>query len=199
MHPLPASSPVDLSTGRPQRVIGRGTLFLVVGPSGAGKDTLLRHARPRLEETGNFVFARRAITRPREGAREDHEPVTADEFAERARQGRFMLTWKVYDTDYGIPAGYADDLAAGRHVIANVSRMVVARAVDNFAPARVIQITAPREVLRERLRARADPATAAARLARAVVLPDGIPVTHLLNIGDLDTGAARLMKILNAD
>jgi hypothetical protein len=45
----------------------------------------------------------------------------------------------------------------------------------------------------------ADPATAAARLARAVVLPDGIPVTHLLNAGDLETGAARLVKILNAD
>ena len=84
----------------------------------------------------------------------------------------------------------------GRHVIANVSRTLVGPGVTNFAPSRVIQITAPRKILEARLRARTDPATAAARLARAVVLPEGIPVTHLLNVGDLSTGAARLVQLL---
>jgi len=199
MDSLPVSDP-DGQPAPPHRAMSRrGTLFLVVGPSGAGKDTLLRHARPALEETGNFVFAQRAITRPVADAREDHEPVTADAFAERAGRGEFMLTWKVYGTEYGIPARYSDLLAAGRHIVASVSRTVVARAIDNFAPARVIQITAPREVLRKRLQGRPDPASAAARLARAVVLPDGVPVTHLLNVGDPEAAAARLVKILNSD
>jgi phosphonate metabolism protein PhnN/1,5-bisphosphokinase (PRPP-forming) len=176
----------------------RGTLFLVVGPSGAGKDSLLRGARAALAENESFLFARRVITRPAAGEREDYESLSADEFLKRAQRGGFMLSWRVYDTDYGIPAAYNNELGTGRHVVANVSREVVAAAVSYFAPARVIQVTAPREVLQQRLAARADPATAAARLARAVVLPHGVPVTHLLNIGDLDIGTRRLVRLLTA-
>jgi phosphonate metabolism protein PhnN/1,5-bisphosphokinase (PRPP-forming) len=182
--------------GSPEQAAARGTLFLVVGPSGAGKDSLLRGARAALADDARFVFARRAITRPAAAEREDHEPVTGEEFLRRAEDGGFMLSWRVYDTSYGIPAAYGEALSAGRHVVANVSRQVVATAVSDLAPARVIQVTAPREVLQQRLAARADPATAAARLARAVVLPEGIPVTHLLNVGDIEAGTRRLVRLL---
>jgi phosphonate metabolism protein PhnN/1,5-bisphosphokinase (PRPP-forming) len=174
----------------------RGTLFLMVGPSGAGKDSLIKAAAKTLAGNSSYVIAKRAITRPADSDREDHEPVSVDEFRGRVARDEFMLSWNVYDTHYGIPLSYEDDLNAGRHVIANVSRTVVRPGVTNFAPSRVIQLTAPRAVLEARLRARADPAMAAARLARAVVLPEGIPVTHLLNVGDLGTGAARLVQIL---
>lgn len=178
--------------------MSRGTLFLMVGPSGAGKDSLIRAAAEALADDPAYVFARRVITRPADSEREDHEPVSAEEFRRRAENDEFMLSWSVYDTRYGIPASYEGDLAAGRHVIANVSRTVVGPGMADHAPARVIQVTAPREVLQARLQVRADPATAAARLARAVVLPEGVPVTHLLNVGDLATGAARLVKLLTA-
>jgi len=168
----------------------------MVGPSGAGKDSLIRAAAETLAGNPSYVIARRAITRPADSGREDHEPVSVAEFRARVERDEFMLSWNVYDTFYGIPGSYENDLAAGRHIIANVSRTVVGPGVTNFAPARVIQVTAPRAVLEARLRARADPATAAARLARAVVLPEGIPVTHLLNVGDLGTGAARLVRLL---
>ena len=179
--------------------MSRGTLFLMVGPSGAGKDSLIRAAVETFADNSAYVVARRVITRPLDLNREDHEPVSVPDFLARAERGDFMLSWNVYDTYYGIPASYEDDLAAGKHVIANVSRTVVGPGVTNFPPARVIQVTAPRAVLQARLQARSDPATAAARLARAVVLPEGIPVTHLLNAGDLKTGADRLVRLLTAE
>jgi phosphonate metabolism protein PhnN/1,5-bisphosphokinase (PRPP-forming) len=184
---------------RVRPVAPRGTLFLVVGPSGAGKDSLLRAAQGDLADNPNYLFARRTITRPLDSDREDHEPVSSEEFLKRAERGQFMLSWRVYDTDYGISVAYEDELAAGRNVIANVSRTVVAAGFGYFSPTCVIQVTAPREVLVSRLQKRADPATAAARLARAVVLPAGVPVTHLLNAGDIATGTARLVRLLTKD
>lgn len=60
----------------------RGRLVLVVGPSGAGKDTLIDYARSRLEADPDFHFARRVITRP-PSVGEDHESVDVEEFRSR--------------------------------------------------------------------------------------------------------------------
>ena len=66
----------------------RGTLYLIVGPSGAGKDSLMRAAGKILADDQGFVFARRVITRPLDPDRESHEPVDADEFERRRRNWR---------------------------------------------------------------------------------------------------------------
>ena len=61
--------------------IGPGRLVLVVGPSGAGKDTLLRFAKAACVESGNIVFPRRIITREA-SASEDNEEVSDGTFQE---------------------------------------------------------------------------------------------------------------------
>ena len=50
----------------PQKIPpGRGTLALVVGPSGAGKDALIDGARHHFAGDPRYSFPRRLITRPR--------------------------------------------------------------------------------------------------------------------------------------
>lgn len=140
-----------------------GGFVLVVGPSGAGKDTVLNFARARLAERPEFVFARRVITRAADAA-EDHESVTEAEFQRR----RFALSWAAHGLRYGIPLEMEAALAAGRTVLANVSRGVIEEARRRYA-CRVIEITAPPELLVSRLaaRKREDANDIAARLGRA--------------------------------
>jgi ribose 1,5-bisphosphokinase len=156
-----------------------GWLVLVVGPSGAGKDTVLRYARARLGKERGIVFARRAITRPAEES-EEHEPLTLSAFLDR----RFALNWAAHGLHYGIPASIEPALVAGGIVVANVSRAILAEAAQKFR-CLVVEITAPPDVLAARLAARGRESAGdiALRLARpqpefcadAVIVNDATP------------------------
>jgi phosphonate metabolism protein PhnN/1,5-bisphosphokinase (PRPP-forming) len=169
-------------------------LLLVVGPSGAGKDTLLDAARAALADDARFRFVRRVITRPADAGGEAHEAVSDAEFAARD----FALQWQAHGLRYGIPADVAEDIARGRVVVANVSRGVIAEAASRF-PVRVVEITAPPELLATRLlaRGRESAEDIAARLARAVPLPPGVIVEAVQNDATPEIGAARLLAVLN--
>src|ERR1700758_459495 len=96
-------------------------LLLVVGPSGAGKDTLLDAARRALADDPKFRFVRRVVTRAAKAGDEPHETVTEAEFAAR----EFALQWQAHGLRYGIPAdAIVDDVVT----VANVSRTVIAEA-----------------------------------------------------------------------
>ncbi len=162
-------------------------LVLVVGPSGAGKDTLLEGARKALPDAR---FVRRVITRPAEAGGEDHEAVNEAAFLQRT----FALQWGAHGLRYGIPADIADDLARGGVVVANVSRGAIAEAASRFS-VHVIEVTAPPDVLAVRLsaRGRETEADVAARLSRSVPLPEGVAVTRVTNDGKQEDGVARFV------
>ena len=81
---------------------GAGTLFLVVGPSGAGKDSLIDGLRARLDPS-RFVFARRTITRPSGAPGEDHLACSETEFERARSRGDFLITWQAHGLHYGLP------------------------------------------------------------------------------------------------
>ncbi|WP_028465197.1 phosphonate metabolism protein/1,5-bisphosphokinase (PRPP-forming) PhnN [Nisaea denitrificans] len=131
-----------------------GTLWLVVGPSGAGKDSLLDGAKAALSESSAHYFVRRDITRPADAGGEDHNPVTVEEFEAKQEEGGYCLSWDAHNLRYGIPKSIEEELAAGRHVIVNVSRALIGTAREMYPDVRVVNITVPRAELESRLRGR---------------------------------------------
>lgn len=177
-----------------------GIFFPVVGPSGAGKDTLLDAVRQGLAADPRFVFARRTITRPADAGGEAHRAVSEAAFEAEDAAGRFALRWHAHGLAYGIPVEIEDALAAGRHVIANLSRAAVAEAAARYASLCVLHITAPADVLRARLaaRQREDRAVQAARAARTAAIPTNVTVVEIVNDGTVEAGARQLLDALQA-
>jgi phosphonate metabolism protein PhnN/1,5-bisphosphokinase (PRPP-forming) len=145
-----------------------GKLVLVVGPSGAGKDSLLRDAAHHLAYDTRFVFPRRTITRLPDDAAEVHDSMTVEEFCAARERWDFALCWEAHGLYYGIPASILEDLAGGRIVTVNVSRAIIAEAAMRFPNLAVLYVTAPVTVIAERLakRGREKPADIAQRIAR---------------------------------
>lgn len=183
-----------MSVGR----TGGGGFVLVVGPSGAGKDTLLRLARARLAGDGRFVFARRLVTRPA-GADEDNDEIGWPDFEAGEAAGAFALSWRAHGLGYAVPGAALDAARAGRLVVCNASRRAVAEARARLPGVSVVEVTAPPEVLAARLaaRGRETEAEARARLAREVPPWAGADAV-VANDGPPERGAAALVAHLLA-
>lgn len=156
-------------------------------------------ARRALAGDPRFVFARRIITRPEDAGGEAHEEATETGFAAREAAGGFYVTWSAHGLRYGLPAAIEADLAAGRSVIANVSRGIPALVADR-ARAVVVEITAPAEILALRLaaRGREDAADIASRLSReGARYPEGVAVRAIINDATPEIGIARLVAAFN--
>jgi len=181
---------------RPER---RGTLIVVVGPSGAGKDTLIEGARNALSGDPRFVFPRRVITRAAEAGGEEHEAASPSQFAAAEASGAFALAWDAHGLRYGIPGSIDAELARGRHVVVNVSRSIVAEARKRYRPLAIVEVTAPVEVLAERLAARGRESAAdiAGRLARSgAVAVSGPDVRRIETTGTIDESLRRFLAVL---
>ncbi len=180
-------------------MIATGTLALVVGPSGVGKDTLISIARDALAGDHRFMFCRRIITRVADATSEDHDSLDRAAFVEAERAGRFFLSWHVHELGYALPMSVSEALRAERIVIANVSRAVLDVAEARARHVVVYSVTAPPEVLGDRLtkRGRESVKAAAARLKRSVGIATAhAPVIKIANAGAIDDAADVLIKHL---
>ncbi len=179
-----------------------GRLFFVVGPSGAGKDTLIDEAGRVLGACPRYMICKRIITRPPEPVGEQNVAVTSERFARLKHAGAFALSWSAHGLDYGIASSVLADLAAGRHVIVNGSRGVIPVALGLTPDVSVILVTAPRSVLAVRLAARGRESAEAieARLARDPGAGlEGVPdeaLSVVQNDGSVADGTARFLAAL---
>ena len=168
-------------------------IFAIVGPSGAGKDTLIRGA---LAARPDLRLVRRVITRPAEAGGEDFEGVSVEEFLIRRDRGEFALHWDAHGLSYGIPRAEVEGPGL---ILFNGSRAALPAATSVFPDLRVILVTAPDSVLAARLarRGRETAADIEARVKRAAfTLPDGIMADIIVNEGAPEDGIARLLAAL---
>lgn len=180
--------------------IGPGRLVLIVGPSGAGKDTLLAEVRRRLADRADIHFATRVVTRPAD-ATEACIAATPEAFASLRAARELALTWEAHGIAYGIPADIDVVLRSGGTVVASVSRTVVAEARRRYARTCVALIDASPQVRRARLLARGRETVdgVAARLARDIADADVQPDVRLVNDGTVQAGADRLSRIVQGN
>jgi len=178
-----------------------GTLFAIVGPSGAGKDTLMDHSRQLLAGDKNWHFARRHITRNFSAGGERHIETDVEEFQALVAQNAFVLHWQAHELRYGIARGYQDLVRNGINVVVNLSRSVLDEAVVHFASVHVIHVTAARHILSSRLqkRARETVADIEARIDRATMeLSTIAPITQVINDRSMAEGVDDFMAALKA-
>jgi ribose 1,5-bisphosphokinase len=178
--------------------IGPGALVVVVGPSGAGKDTLIALARALCADDPRIVFPRRIVTRPTSVA-EDHDSVTPSRFDAGVGQGAYAFWWEAHGLKYALSAAIDTELRSGKTVVCNVSRAVVSQLRQRYDNVTVVLVTAPKEVLLARLaaRGRESEGDVAERLDRAAsAIDDLAPDIVIENIGDPHDGASRLAAVL---
>jgi ribose 1,5-bisphosphokinase len=177
--------------------IGPGRLILVVGPSGAGKDTLIRGAREACADDRSVVFPRRTVTRD-STLWEDHDTISAEDFRRAVAAGGFALWWEAHGHSYGIPASVDEDIRAFRTVVCNVSRTIIGFARNRYTSVVVVQVTAPPHVLAARLANRQRPSDGnhEARIGRFSSGQDIEADVVIRNVSRPEAGVRRMLNVI---
>ncbi|MEE4118108.1 MAG: phosphonate metabolism protein/1,5-bisphosphokinase (PRPP-forming) PhnN [Paracoccaceae bacterium] len=173
-----------------------GRLIAVVGPSGAGKDSVAAEMvarRPALH------WVRRVVTRPAEPGGEPFVPATEAEFARAEAAGTFALAWRAHGLAYGVPRSELTCLEAGRDALVNLSRGALPEAQARFPSLVALHVTAPPALRAQRLAARGRESLQeiAGRLAREAPLPDGVRVVQIDNSTTLAAAAEAALSALD--
>ena len=132
----------------------QGTLVVVVGPSGAGKDSVIGYARERLADRSDILFVRRVVTRQAAADVEDHDSLSEAAFEEARVGGCFAVSWQANGLSYALPRSTMDHVGHGGTAIANGSRGAIEDIRAAFSNVIVVGLTARPEIIAARLSAR---------------------------------------------
>ncbi len=135
-------------------MIEKGKLWIIVGPSGSGKDSLISGAKLLFVGDPQFVFPQREITRSSDAGGEKHIEITKTQFDAKRKLGKYALSWSANGFDYGVNKSIDGALIQGKNVVLNGSRGVLAQIQAAYPNSQVIYIQVPTEILRLRLKKR---------------------------------------------
>lgn len=165
------------------------TLIYLMGPSGAGKDSLLE--RLRAETRTAPLVAHRYITRPANAGCENHIALSEQEFLRRRAKGLFALDWQAHQQHYALGIEVDLWLLQGIDVVVNGSRAYLPQALQRYGPRLLpVCLQVSPELLRQRLqqRGRETALQIEQRLARAADYQQTLPAGCRLLDNDGDLG-----------
>ena len=110
---------------------------------------------------------------------------------------RSLFRGGAHDLSYGISSSYANAVDAGDIVVCNVSRTIVRDALTRHPNVKVVLITAPAEILAQRIAARGREAAAGDRISRDynAGIRDCVDV-EINNVGTPEDSAQPLIALL---
>jgi ribose 1,5-bisphosphokinase len=111
------------------------------------------------------------------------------------------MHWQAHGHSYGVPRAIDDEIRAGRTVIVNVSRTVIGAMRAAYADVVVVSITAPPQVLAERLamRARGSDGRLEQRLGRNVDDAAAAPDVTISNVSSAEYHARQFVRIIKGE
>jgi len=174
-------------------------LVYVMGPSGAGKDSVLGYARRELGGRYPIAFAHRYITRPAGADIENYIALSPSEFELRRSRRLFAFDWEAYGWRYGIGQEIELWRRAGLTVVIDGSRQHFSEHRTALSDALPVLITAAPDILRQRLiaRGREDMAAIDRRLGRARdYAPFAGDLVTIDNSGAIENAGATLVALL---
>lgn len=128
-----------------------GHLIVVVGPSGSGKDSIIKGAQKHFDGNSRIEFVRRVITRECDPASEVHDSVSEALFEEQQKRGEFSVWWRANGLCYGLPVQVFDKIDQGHLLIANGSRAAIPEIRSKFESLVIVHIVVSEDVLMMRL------------------------------------------------
>lgn len=175
------------------------TLVYVMGPSGAGKDTVLRLARQALLRGEKIAFAHRYITREADPRHENYIALSPDEFETRRIGGVLAFDWQAYGFRYGVGMEIETWRQAGFVVVVSGSREHFCTWNRPQGSVQPVLVSVPKALLAQRLagRGREDASARAVRLRRAEEFALADPaIVEIDNSGPPERAAAVLLDLL---
>jgi ribose 1,5-bisphosphokinase len=134
--------------------MSKAPLVYVMGPSGAGKDTLLRFARAQIGGSHTIAFAHRYITRLSTTNDENHIALSVPEFELRRAKRLFAMSWIAHGLRYGIGIEIEIWRNAGLTVVVNGSRAHFTEHFSDGGDVLPVLVTANADAIAARLAAR---------------------------------------------